>query len=209
MTTADPYTLPDLSYDYAALEPVINGKIMKLHHSKHHAGYVKGANAALERLEGLRATGDFDTITMLEKDLAFNLSGHVLHSIFWKNLSPDGGGTPAGELAEQIGRYFGGVGTLRAHLAKAAATIQGSGWAILAWDPAGRRMLIQQVYDHQGNHGQGTVPLLVLDAWEHAYYLQYNNDKTAYLNAIWDVVAWDDVAARLAGASQLELSLAP
>ncbi len=209
MTTAGPYTLPELAYDYGALAPTISGRIMELHHAKHHAGYVRGANSAFDRLQALRAGGQFETITMLEKDLVFNLSGHVLHSILWTNLSPDGGGLPAGVLAEQIDCHFGSFEGFRAHLTKAAATIQGSGWATLAWDPAGHRMLIEQVYDHQGNHGQGTVPLMVVDAWEHAYYLQYTNDKLAYLDAIWDIVNWDDVAARLTAARQLDLALTP
>jgi Fe-Mn family superoxide dismutase len=206
--TLETYSLPDLAYDYGALEPAIAARIMELHHSKHHATYVKGANAALERLHTLRAHGEFDTITMLEKDLAFNLSGHVLHSIFWQNLSPDGGGAPNGQLAEQLGATFGSLDTFKAHFTRAAATIQGSGWAMLAWEPAGGRMVIHQVYDHQGNHGQGTVPLLVFDAWEHAYYLQYHNDKVPFFDALWDIVDWADVADRLVGARRLELSLA-
>jgi superoxide dismutase, Fe-Mn family len=194
------YTLPDLPYDPGALEPHISGRIMELHHDKHHATYVKGANTALEKLEELRGKGDFTTISMLEKNLAFNVSGHVLHSVFWTNLSPDGGGEPSGELASVIEETFGGLPLFRQQMNEAAATIQGSGWALASWEPVAGRIQIQQVHDHQGNHGQGTVPLLAIDAWEHAYYLQYQNEKAKFFEAIWNIVSWDDVARRFAAA---------
>jgi Fe-Mn family superoxide dismutase len=195
------YTLPDLAYDYGALEPHISGKIMELHHSRHHAGYVKGANLALERLAAARADEDFATLTMLQKDLAFHLSGHVLHSLFWTNLTPNGGAEPDGELAEELGRTFGSVDAFRTQMTQAASTIQGSGWALAAWEPLAGRVVVQQVYDHQGNHGQGTIPLLAIDAWEHAYYLQYLNAKADFFHAVWNVVNWTDVAERF-GADQ-------
>jgi len=194
------YTLPDLPYDAGALEPHISGRIMELHHDKHHAAYVKGANAALAKLEEQTSKGDFTTISMLEKNLAFNVSGHVLHSVFWTNLSPNGGGDPAGDLAAVIEETFSGVSLFRQQMNEAAATIQGSGWALASWEPVAGRIQIQQVHDHQGNHGQGTVPLLAIDAWEHAYYLQYQNEKAKFFDAIWNVVNWDDVARRFATA---------
>jgi superoxide dismutase, Fe-Mn family len=194
------YTLPDLSYDPGALEPHISGRIMELHHDKHHAAYVKGANAALEKLHDIREKGDFSAITMLEKNLAFHVSGHVLHSLLWTNLHPDGGGAPTGALAELIDATFGGFPAFRQQMTEAAATIQGSGWALASWEPTARRLVVQQVHDHQGNHGQGMVPLLAIDAWEHAFYLQYENRKGEYLDAIWNVVSWSDVSARLAAA---------
>ena len=190
------YRLPDLPYDYGALEPHIKGRIMELHHDKHHATYVKGANTALEGLAAARESDDFEGINQLEKNLAFNLSGHVLHSVFWTNLAP-GGSEPSPWLADRLGEVFGGVDRFRRHMTQAAATVQGSGWSLAAWDPAGRRIVVQQVYDHQGNHGQGTVPLLAIDAWEHAYYLQYENDKGAFFDAVWNVVDWADVERRL------------
>jgi Fe-Mn family superoxide dismutase len=196
----DPYTLPDLGYDYGALEPHVSGQIMELHHGKHHAAYVKGANTALANLAQARATDDFTMITKLQKDLAFHVSGHVLHSLFWTNLSPDGGGKPEGALAEEIDRDFGGFDRFQAHMTEAANTVQGSGWALAAWEPTARRIVVQQVYDHQGNHGQGTEPLLAFDAWEHAYYLQYKNVKADFFDALWHVVNWDDVAARFSAA---------
>jgi Fe-Mn family superoxide dismutase len=161
---------------------------------------VKGANETLERLNEMRGKGDFGLISMLEKNLAFHVSGHVLHSLLWTNLSPDGGGDPSGELADLLVDTFGDLAVFRQQMSEAAATIQGSGWALASWEPVAGRVVIQQVYDHQGNHGQGTVPLLAIDAWEHAYYLQYENRKTDYFNAIWDVVNWADVARRLAAA---------
>jgi Fe-Mn family superoxide dismutase len=196
----DPYTLPELDYDYGALEPHVSGQIMELHHGKHHAAYVKGANAALASLAQARATDDFTMITKLQKDLAFHVSGHVLHSLFWTNLSPEGGGKPEGALAEQIDRDFGGFDRFQAHMSEAANTVQGSGWALAAWEPTARRIVVQQVYDHQGNHGQGTEPLLAFDAWEHAYYLQYKNVKADFFEALWNVVNWADVSSRFADA---------
>ena len=194
------YTLPDLGYDYGALQPHISGEIMELHHDKHHAAYVKGANEALEKLATAREKDDFSTITQLEKNLAFHLSGHVLHSLFWTNLGPGGGGEPAGQLAEQIGSDFGSFERFRSQMIEAATTIQGSGWALAAWEPTGERIIIQQVHDHQGNHGQGTDPLLAIDAWEHAYYLQYKNVKADFFEAVWNVFDWTDVASRLEAA---------
>ncbi len=190
------YTLPDLPYDYSALAPHISAEIMELHHDKHHAAYVKGANTALEKLAEIRTSGDFGEITKLTKDYAFHLSGHVLHSLFWQNLGPDGG-EPDGELAEQLATDFGGFAAFKEHVTQAANTIQGSGWAVAAWEPTAQRIIVSQVYDHQGNHGQGTLPLLVVDAWEHAFYLQYKSAKADYFDAVWNVVSWDDVAEKL------------
>jgi superoxide dismutase, Fe-Mn family len=201
------YSLPDLPYDAGALEPHISGKIMELHHGKHHAAYVKGANTALDKLQELRGKGDFSLLSMLEKNLAFNISGHVLHSVFWTNLSPDGGGDPSGDLAGVIDDTFGGTPIFRQQMVEAAATIQGSGWALASWEPVARRIVIQQVYDHQGNHGQGTIPLLAIDAWEHAYYLQYYNEKAKFFDAIWNVINWSDVARRLDQARSAALAV--
>lgn len=194
------YTLPDLTYDPAALEPHISGRITELHHDKHHAAYVKGANTALDMLAETRQKSDFSTIAMLEKNLAFHVSGHVLHSIFWTNLSPHGGGEPDGALGELLATTFGGFPAFQSQMTEAATTIQGSGWALASWEPVAGRLVVQQVHDHQGNHGQGTIPLLAIDAWEHAYYLQYENRKAEFFSAIWNVVDWTDVARRLADA---------
>jgi Fe-Mn family superoxide dismutase len=194
------YTLPDLPYDPGALEPHLSARILELHHDKHHAAYVKAANTTLERLDEVRSSGDFATISMLERNLAFNVSGHVLHSVLWTNLSPDGGGEPTGPLATALAETFGGFAAFRAQMTEAAATVQGSGWALASWEPLAGRLVVQQVHDHQGQHGQGTVPLLAIDAWEHAYYLQYENRKADYLDAIWNVVHWADVSRRFEAA---------
>jgi superoxide dismutase, Fe-Mn family len=201
------YRLPELQYDYAALEPHITGRIMELHHDKHHAGYVKGANEALERLEEAREKEDFTRIGALEKALAFNLSGHVLHSLFWQNLSPESGGEPKGELAEQIKKDFGGFAAFKRQLTEVASTIMGSGWGALVWEPLAGRLLTTQIYDHQSNLAQGGVPILVLDAWEHAYYLQYENRKTDFFAAVWNVWHWSDASERFAAVRSLDVAL--
>jgi Fe-Mn family superoxide dismutase len=192
-----PYELPTLGYDYGALEPHLSARILELHHGKHHKGYVDGVNLSLARLAEARESGDLRGIVGLEKTLAFNLSGHVLHTIFWTNLSPDGGDQPVGDLAAAIDEDFGSFTGFRAQLSQATATVQGSGWGALSWEPVGERLIIEQVYDHQSNSGQGGTPLLVIDAWEHAYYLQYENRRAEYVDAIWNVLNWRDVAHRL------------
>ncbi|MFG6194445.1 superoxide dismutase [Nonomuraea sp. JJY05] len=190
------YTLPDMPYDYAALEPAITGEILELHHAKHHAAYVKGANDTLERLAEARDKGEFGGLVGLEKTFAFNLSGHVLHTIFWQNLSPDGGDRPDGELGEAITEHFGSFDAFKKQLTTATATVQGSGWGVLAWEPLGGRLVVEQVYDHHGNVGMNTTPLLVFDAWEHAYYLQYRNVRPDYVEKLWGLINWNDVIAR-------------
>lgn len=190
------YSLPDLPYDYGALEPHIAGQIMELHHSKHHQTYVSGTNTALEQLEEARATNKLDTVNQLQKNLAFNLAGHVNHTVFWNNMSPEGGDKPDGELGAAVDEFFGSFDGFRAHYTAAALGIQGSGWSILAWESIGQRLVIEQLYDHQGNLAAGTVPLLMLDMWEHAFYLQYKNVKPDYVAAFWNIVNWPDVATR-------------
>ncbi len=190
------YSLPDLPYDYAALEPHYQADNLEIHHAKHHAAYVTGANAAVERLGEARAAGDYAGLVGLEKTLAFNISGHVLHSTFWKNLSPDGGGRPEGELAAAIDEHFGSFEAFRGQLSQASVAVQGSGWGALAYEPLGRRLVVEQIYDHHANVAQGSVPLLVFDVWEHAYYLQYRNVRTDFVEALWQVVNWPDVAQR-------------
>ena len=200
------YQLPDLTYDYSALEPNISARIMELHHSKHHQAYVTGANAALDAMAQARETENFGTLPKLQKDLAFNLGGHVNHSIFWQNLSPEGG-EPTGELAAALAEYFGSVDAFKKHFSAAAVGIQGSGWAYLAWDALGNRMIIGQLYDQQGNLAMGNIPLLMLDMWEHAFYLDYQNVKADYVKAFWNIVNWEDVAKRFATVSVNSRSL--
>ena len=195
------YTLPDLDYDYGALDPHIAGEIMELHHSKHHAAYVAGANTALEKMAEARDKDDFGAIAGLEKALAFNLGGHINHSVFWTNMSPDGGDKPTGELEAAITDHFGSFDKFRAHFTNNAMTIMGSGWSILAWDTVGSKLVIVQLYDQQGNVPVGLVPLLMLDMWEHAFYLQYRNVKADYVKAWWNTVDWANVQQRFIAAS--------
>ncbi|QOQ38930.1 superoxide dismutase [Trueperella pecoris] len=199
------YTLPELDYDYAALEPHISAKIMELHHSKHHQAYVDGANKALENLAAAREAGDFSKINQFEKDLAFNLGGHSNHSVFWKNLSPNGGGEPEGELAEAINEAFGSFENFKKQFTAVATGIQGSGWAVLAYDTISSGLTTFQLFDQQGNVPVGTYPILMLDMWEHAFYLDYLNVKADYVKAVWNVFNWEDVAARLEDAKKSSL----
>lgn len=196
-----PYVLPPLGYDYADLEPHISAQIMKLHYSVHHAGYVKGANDALLALEAARRAGgdEIRRIRAHTDALAFNLAGHVLHNIFWGNMTKGGGGDPpqGSEIARLIQRDFGSQAAFTAHFSAAAAQVQGNGWALLVYDPLGQRLLILQAEKHQVNLVPTCVPLLALDAWEHAYYLQYQNVRTNYIKAFFNVVNWANVDQRL------------
>ncbi|MFC8715817.1 superoxide dismutase [Kitasatospora sp. NPDC057198] len=196
------YTLPDLPYDYSALERAMSAEILELHHSKHHLAYVNGANSTLDQLAEARDKEQFGALVGLQKTLAFHLSGHVLHSLFWENLSPDGGDRPEGALADAVTEHFGSFDAFKQQLTAATVGVQGSGWGILSWEPLGKRLIVEQVYDHHGNVGQGTVPLLAFDAWEHAYYLQYRNVRPDYVTRLWDVVNWQDVSDRYTAATQ-------
>ncbi len=194
------YTLPELGYDYAALEPHISAQIMELHHSKHHQTYVTGANTALAQMAEARESGNLANINKLSKDLSFNLGGHVNHSIFWTNLTPDGQGRPEGEIAAAIDDAFGSFDAFQAQFTAVALGVQGSGWALLAWDSVGQQLVIEQLFDQQGNIPAVTVPVLMLDVWEHAYYLDYKNVRADYVKAFWNIVNWSNVEQRLAAA---------
>ena len=199
------YELPELPYDYSALEPHYSAEVLELHHDKHHKAYVDGANTTFEKLGQARDSGDFGTINQLEKNMAFHLSGHVLHSLLWKNMSPDGGGEPEGELAAAVKESFGSYDAFRAQISEAANNVQGSGWAALSWEPLSSRLIVEQIYDHQGNVGQGGPPLLALDMWEHAFYLQYKNVKADWVGAFWNIVNWPDVADRFERVRSIKL----
>src|SRR5437867_5906607 len=207
LTMDNRYTLPALPYDYAALEPHYSARLLELHHDKHHAAYVAGANTTLEKLAEARDKEDFAAINQLQKNLAFHLSGHVLHSLFWRNMSRHGGGEPDRELLDAIKESFGSVANLKGQLNEVALNVQGSGWGTRDGDPRAKRLVTEQVYDHQGNIGNGTVPLLVLDMWEHAYYLQYENVKGDWVKAFWKIVNWEDVGQRLQKVRTLDLGL--
>lgn len=195
---ATKYTLPSLPYAYSALEPHIAKEIMELHHSKHHQAYVNGANAALDKLEQARKN-NFQGVDVraIERDLSFHLSGHILHSIFWPNMKPSGGGKPGGSLADMINANFGSFDAFKTQFTETAKSVEGIGWAMLVYEPSSNQLLTLNVEKHNMQAAHGTVPLLVLDVWEHAYYLQYKNDRASYINAWWNVVNWDDADTRL------------
>ncbi|MEB3860866.1 MAG: superoxide dismutase [Desulfurococcales archaeon] len=192
------YELPPLPYAYNALEPYIIEEIMKLHHQKHHNAYVKGANAALEKIEKyLKGEAEINVKAVL-RDFSFNYGGHIMHSIFWPNMAPQGkgGGTPGGSLADAIEKQFGGFDGFKKLFSAAAKQVEGVGWAFLAVDPLTGELRIGQIEKHNVLATAGLVPILVIDVWEHAYYLQYKNDRGSYVENWWNVVNWDDVAAR-------------
>jgi superoxide dismutase, Fe-Mn family len=190
------YELPPLPYEYDALEPSIDAKIMKLHHDKHHQGYVDGANAALEKLSEMRQSGNFSDVKAVKRDLSFNLSGHVNHSVFWQNMSPNGGGEPSGEFAAALDQHFGSFDGFKQDFSAAAKSVEGSGWGMLVYDHVADKPIVIQAENHNDIAVQGSTPLLVLDVWEHAYYLQYENDRGKYVDNFWNVVDWNDVANR-------------
>ncbi|MFC6905604.1 superoxide dismutase [Halalkalicoccus tibetensis] len=190
------YTLPELPYDYDALEPAIDARIMELHHSAHHQGYVDGTNAALDELEGMREADDYEGIKRAKRDLSFNLSGHVNHAIFWENMDPEGGGEPEGKLCDRLIEDFGSVSAFREEFSAAAEAVESNGWAWLFYEPLADQLIVGQVESQNRLEHQDATPLLGLDVWEHAYYLQYENRRGEYVDSWWDVVDWDDVAQR-------------
>lgn len=192
--TPTPYVLPELPYPTDALEPAISARIMELHHGTHHAAYVKAANELTEKLSGLPAGDDPGP---LSRSLAFNLSGHRLHSLFWTSMSPNGGGQPSAELAAVVASSFGDTNALVDRMTRTIEKLSGSGWAALSWDGLGQRLVVSQIHDHQNDHAAGLDPLLVIDGWEHAYYLQYEAARAKWAAAFWDVVDWASVATRL------------
>jgi len=194
------YELPPLPYAYDALEPYYDEPTVRLHHDKHHAGYVAGLNKAEEQLAAARASGDYALIKHWERELAFHGSGHILHTLFWENMTPQGGGQPGGELATQIAQDFGSFDAFKAQFTAAANAVEGSGWCLLGWAPAFGKLVILQIEKHQDLSVWGVVPLLIVDVWEHAYYLKYQNRRADWLSNWWNIVNWADVARRFAGA---------
>ncbi len=194
------YQLPPLPYAYNALEPVIDEQTMRLHHDIHHAAYVKGLNTALAELEKARKAGNFDLVQYHSSKAAFHGSGHLLHTVFWENMSPAGGGEPKGALAEAIARDFGSFEAFKAQFTAASNQVEGGGWGILAYEPLGRKLIVLQAEKHQNHTVWGSVPLLMLDVWEHAYYLKYQNRRGEYVNNFFKVINWEDVAARFSAA---------
>jgi Fe-Mn family superoxide dismutase len=191
------YELPKLDYAYDALEPVVSARIMQLHHSKHHAGYVNNANLAIEKLEK-HANGDNSIdVASVVKSLSFNLNGHLMHEIFWKNMRPvKENNAPSGKMLDAINKNFGTFEAFKKQFEIVANSVEGSGWAVLASDDE-QNLFVIQVEKHNLMHLAGFKPILVLDVWEHAFYLQYENKKADFVSNFWKIVNWDDVNSRL------------
>ncbi|MGA5690359.1 superoxide dismutase [Cytobacillus pseudoceanisediminis] len=202
--SAGKHFLPPLPYDYSALEPHISGEIMRLHHDKHHQSYVDGLNKAEVMLQNARDNNDYSLVKHWSRELAFHGAGHYLHTIFWNNMRPEGGGKPSGALLKEINKYFGSFERFKSHFTEAAKQVEGVGWAILVWSPRARRLEILQSERHMLLTQWDTIPLLVLDVWEHAYYLQYKNNRGEYVKNWWNVVNWKDVEDRYLKASELK-----
>lgn len=196
--------LPPLPYAYNALEPYISEEIMRLHHDKHHQSYVDGLNKAEKMLQEARKSGDFSLVKHWSRELAFHGSGHYLHTIFWNNMSPKGGGKPTGSLLKEIEKYFGSFEAFKKHFTEAAKQVEGVGWALLVWSPRSRHLEILQSEMHMLLTQWDTIPLLVLDVWEHAYYLQYKNNRADYVEKWWNIVNWNNVQERFNKAFELQ-----
>ena len=190
------YVLPELPYPYDALEPYYDEQTVRLHHDIHHKGYVDGLNNAETKIAEAREKGDFALIKHWARELAFHGSGHILHTMFWENMKPAGGGAASGPIAEAINKEFDNFDKFKQQFSAAAAAVEGSGWAILAFNPYFAKLEILQTEKHQDLTQWGVVPLLVVDVWEHAYYLKYQNKRAAFIEAWWNLVNWDDVNQR-------------
>ena len=191
------HVLPELPYAHSALEPHYDEATLKLHHGKHHQGYVDGLNKAEEKLNEARATLDFSLIKHWEREVAFHGSGHLLHTLFWSNMSPNGGGEPTGLLLEDINSSFGSFEAFKKQFSAAAAAVEGSGWALLVHSKEFKGLRILTIEKHQDVSLIGAVPLLTVDVWEHAYYLKYQNRRADWIAAWWNIVNWEDVQNRL------------
>jgi Fe-Mn family superoxide dismutase len=196
------YRLPPLPYDYNALEPLYGEKTLRFHHDKHHAGYVKGINEALQKLEAARKANDYSSIQSLSGQLTFQGSGHVLHTLFWHSMSPDKPQMP-GSLAEAMSESFGSVQNAQSQFAAATKAVEGSGWGVLAYEPIADKLLILQCEKHQNLTIWNAVPLLVCDIWEHAYYLQYQNNRATWVDNFMRLANWPFAAARLDQAKRM------
>ncbi len=189
------YKLPPLPYDYNALEPHIDEQTMRLHHDKHHQGYVNGLNKALASARAMKGEIDPVALETVQRNISFNSGGHVLHTLFWATMAPNAGGKPVGAIAEAIDKQYGSFDQFKAYFSKSAGIVKGSGWGILAYEPIGDALVVFSVNEHDSKLIAGAIPLLPIDVWEHAYYLKYQNNRTAYIDAWWNVVNWSAVDA--------------
>ena len=196
------YSLPKLPYDYKALAPNISEEQLTLHHTKHHNAYVTGANALLQKFDAARKDGADPDMKAALRELSFHVGGFRLHNLFFGNLAPagkGGGGAPKGELAKALDAEFGKFDRFKKEFTQAATSVEGSGWAALSYCRTTGRPIIMQIEKHNVNVIPGFVILMVLDVWEHAYYLDYKNDRAKFVEAFWNIVNWDEVNKRLAG----------
>lgn len=193
------YQLPDLPYDYDALEPYIDATTMRVHHQRHHQGYVDGLNDTLEALADAAAHGTYDDMQSLQRDLAFHACGHINHTLFWRNLCPsdDNRHRVPPSLETVMLRQFGSWDRIYDMLIETGLAVEGGGWVMLGWEPLAGQCLFQSVEHHQHQHITNLKPLLMIDVWEHAYYLRYQNRRREYLEACWHVVDWHTVFQRL------------
>ncbi len=197
MAEVKTFVLPELPYDYKALAPLMSEDQLRLHHDKHHAAYVNGANNILAKMDKARAeNADFDVKSTL-KELSWNIGGHVLHSLYWKNMKPKGGGQPGGKLADWLVKEFGSFDRFKKEFTAAANSVEGSGWAALAMGAQTTRPYIMQVEKHNMNVYPTYTVFMVIDVFEHAYYVDYKNDRGKFVEAFWGLVNWDEVAKRL------------
>lgn len=190
------YQLPELPYAYNALEPFYDEQTVKLHHDAHHKAYVDGLNNADAKLAEAREKGDFSLVKHWERELAFHGSGHILHTLFWESMKPNGGGPATGKIAGMIDRDFGSFEKFKKQFSAAAIAVEGSGWALLCCNPALGKLEILTAEKHQDLTMWGVAPILALDVWEHAYYLKYQNKRAAWVEAWWNLVDWDGVNGR-------------
>jgi len=197
------HVLPPLPYAYNALEPVIDAKTLQIHHDKHHKKYVEDLNKSELSMEAARKKGETQYIKYWENELAFNGSGHILHSVYWTVMTaPDQGGTPGPYTSQYIRWYFGGFDNFKAQFTAAASAVEGSGWCILGYNTAFFRLELLQGEKHQNLTQWGLIPILVCDVWEHAYYLKYQNERAQYVDGWWRLVNWAEVERRLVQAAQ-------
>jgi Fe-Mn family superoxide dismutase len=199
METAKFYALPQLPYQYGELQPYISQEQLTLHHQKHHQAYVNSANAILERLDKAHKEGaDFDVKATL-KELSFHIGGHLLHSLFWPNMAPSGkgGGNPTGALGTALEKEFGSFERFKKEFSLAATSVEGSGWAALSFCRQTNRPIIMQIEKHNTNVYPMFAILMVIDVWEHAYYLDYRNERAKFVDAFWNIVNWDEASKRL------------